>query len=37
MPLAELDVQNETELSLFNRAAYDAFVADPHTRWDDRG
>ena len=34
-PLASLGVQNETELSLFHRAAYDAFLAHPQTRWDD--
>lgn len=37
MPLSELGVQNETELSLFERAAYDAFLAHPETRWDETG
>lgn len=29
--------ENETELSLFNREAYDAFLANPETRWDVSG
>lgn len=44
-PLAELGIgrwhnltkENETELSLFNRAAYDAFLEHPQTRWDATG
>lgn len=36
-PLAELGVENETELSLFERAAYDQFLAHPETRWDATG
>lgn len=29
--------ENETELSLFNRAEYDAFLEKPTTRWDETG
>ncbi|KOS12470.1 hypothetical protein Malapachy_2886 [Malassezia pachydermatis] len=36
-PLSDLGVQNETELSLFHREAYDAFLAHPETRWDETG
>jgi len=36
-PLASLGVENETELSLFERAAYDQFLAHPETRWDATG
>lgn len=32
--LASLGVQNETELSLFHRPAYEAFLQHPETRWD---
>ncbi|KAK0531421.1 hypothetical protein OC835_003673 [Tilletia horrida] len=35
--LAELGVENETELSLFHRTDYDAFIADPQVRWDETG
>lgn len=36
-PLASLGVENETELSLFERRAYDQFLAHPETRWDATG
>ncbi|WFD29927.1 hypothetical protein MSPP1_000941 [Malassezia sp. CBS 17886] len=35
--LAELGLENETEVSLFHRADYDAFLAQPVTRWDATG
>lgn len=35
--LAEIGVENETELSFFNREAYDKFLADPSTKWDATG
>jgi len=31
--LAELDFENETEVSLFNRDLYEAFKLNPETRW----
>lgn len=35
--LAEIGVENETELSFFNKEAYEAFLADPSTKWDATG
>lgn len=35
--LAEIGVENETELSFFNRKAYEAFLANPNTKWDATG
>ncbi|KAE8216436.1 hypothetical protein CF327_g448 [Tilletia walkeri] len=35
--LADLGVENETELSLFNRADYEHFLKDPQVRWDGDG
>lgn len=32
-PLAELDVKNESELSVFNKQAYDEFKANPIQKW----
>jgi len=32
--LADIGIENETELSFFNRAAYEAFKDNPETRWD---
>ncbi|BEI82579.1 hypothetical protein CcaverHIS002_0304470 [Cutaneotrichosporon cavernicola] len=32
--LADAGCENETELSFFNRQAYDEFKAHPETRWD---
>ncbi|RSH84711.1 uncharacterized protein EHS24_006235 [Apiotrichum porosum] len=32
--LVAVGCENETELSLFNRAAYDEFKAHPETKWD---
>ena len=32
--LAALGIENETELSFFNREAYTAFLSNPETRWD---
>jgi len=31
--LAELNFENETEVSLFNRDSYEAFKLNPETRW----
>lgn len=31
--LQTLDIQNETELSFFNRADYDSFLEDPTEKW----
>ena len=31
--LSNVGIQNETELSYFNRAAYEAYKANPQTRW----
>ncbi|CAD6884994.1 unnamed protein product [Tilletia laevis] len=35
--LAELGIENETELSLFNREDYEHFLTDPQVRWDGDG
>ncbi len=35
--LAEIGVENETELSFFNKQAYEAFLANPNTKWDATG
>ncbi|KAK0546074.1 hypothetical protein OC845_004780 [Tilletia horrida] len=35
--LADLGIENETELSLFHRPDYEAFLADPQVRWDGTG
>ncbi|CBQ68641.1 conserved hypothetical protein [Sporisorium reilianum SRZ2] len=35
--LADIGVENETELSFFNRDAYQAFLANPNTKWDATG
>lgn len=35
--LAEIGVENETELSFFNREAYESFLANPNTKWDATG
>lgn len=35
--LAEIGVENETELSFFNKEAYEAFLANPNTKWDTTG
>ncbi|SPO29420.1 related to Altered inheritance rate of mitochondria protein 29 [Ustilago trichophora] len=35
--LAEIGVENETELSFFNNEAYERFIADPSTKWDATG
>lgn len=35
--LAEIGIENETELSFFNRQAYDAFLVNPNTKWDATG
>ncbi|ORX34987.1 cytoplasm protein [Kockovaella imperatae] len=32
--LAEIGAENETELSMFNRAAYEAFKANPEIKWE---
>ncbi|ODO06503.1 cytoplasmic protein [Cryptococcus wingfieldii CBS 7118] len=32
--LADIGAQNETELSFFNREAYEKFKADPEIKWD---
>ncbi|RSH89455.1 hypothetical protein EHS25_002004 [Saitozyma podzolica] len=32
--LAEIGAENETELSFFNRQAYEAFKANPEVKWD---
>jgi len=32
--LAELGTENETEISFFNRTAYEAFKQNPEIRWD---
>ncbi|WVQ74048.1 hypothetical protein IAR50_003630 [Cryptococcus sp. DSM 104548] len=32
--LEDIGAQNETELSLFNREAYEKFKADPEIKWD---
>lgn len=32
--LAELGIENETEISFFNRVAYNAFKENPEIRWD---
>ncbi|KAG1843604.1 hypothetical protein DFJ58DRAFT_687612 [Suillus subalutaceus] len=32
--LAELGIENETEISFFNHAAYNAFKENPEIRWD---
>jgi len=32
--LAELGFENETEVSFFNRQAYDQFKVNPETLWD---
>jgi len=32
--LADVGFENETEASLFNREAYEAFKAHPETKWD---
>ncbi|KAF8582210.1 hypothetical protein K439DRAFT_167532 [Ramaria rubella] len=31
--LADLGIENETEISFFNKNAYDAFKSNPETRW----
>lgn len=35
--LAEIGVENETELSFFNKQAYEEFLAHPNTKWDATG
>lgn len=35
--LAEIGVENETELSFFNREAYEEFLRNPNTKWDATG
>lgn len=35
--LAEIGIENETELSFFNKQAYEEFLADPNTKWDATG
>ncbi|EPQ31374.1 uncharacterized protein PFL1_00709 [Pseudozyma flocculosa PF-1] len=35
--LAELGIENEHELSLFNRDEYERFLANPEVRWDSTG
>ncbi|KAL9936582.1 hypothetical protein V8E36_004650 [Tilletia maclaganii] len=35
--LVDLGIENETELSLFHRPDYEAFIADPQVRWDETG
>ncbi|TKY89681.1 hypothetical protein EX895_001466 [Sporisorium graminicola] len=35
--LAEIGIENETELSFFNKEAYLAFLANPNTKWDATG
>jgi len=32
--LADLGFENETEVSVFNRELYEAFKANPQTRWE---
>lgn len=36
-PLPLPSSENETELSLFNREAYEEFLKDPQTKWDSQG
>jgi len=31
--LANLGIENETEISFFNKEAYDAFKTNPETKW----
>lgn len=33
-PLSELDIRNESELSVFNKQAYDQFKANPIQKWE---
>ncbi|KAJ9474229.1 Altered inheritance rate of mitochondria protein 29 [Pseudozyma hubeiensis] len=35
--LAEIGIENETELSFFNKQAYEEFLANPNTKWDATG
>lgn len=35
--LAQIGIENETELSFFNRQAYEQFLANPNTKWDATG
>lgn len=35
--LAEIGIENETELSFFNNEAYEQFIANPNTKWDATG
>ncbi|EST04605.1 hypothetical protein PSEUBRA_006356 [Kalmanozyma brasiliensis GHG001] len=35
--LADIGVENETELSFFNKQAYEEFLANPNTKWDATG
>lgn len=35
--LAEIGIENETELSFFNRQAYEDFLSNPNTKWDATG
>ncbi|SNX85708.1 related to Altered inheritance rate of mitochondria protein 29 [Melanopsichium pennsylvanicum] len=35
--LAQIGVENEAELSLFNYQAYETFLANPNTKWDATG
>lgn len=33
LTMREANVEDETEISFFNRAAYDAYKRDPQTKW----
>lgn len=35
--LAQIGIENETELSFFNNQAYEQFIANPNTKWDATG